>query len=176
MANLFSQCQALLRQKPSVAAPAAPAAAASGTAEGASGAAVVAPWASFPKRNKTLQYKLLQDTFHVLMIADDIFTYFYIYLYIQMIPISSNTLPLPSLSATVWLLSNKIASGIPVFRVRMQFCRFYSSGLRAHITSPYFSSIAGRALTFSRLKRPNKPLANQTSGFNTFFIPFLLES
>lgn len=86
-----------------------------------------------------------------------------------MIPISSNTLPLLSLSATVWLLSNKIASGIPVFRVWMQFFRFNSSGLRAHITSPYFSSIADRALTFSRLQRPNKPLANQTSGFNTFF-------
>ena len=67
-----------------------------------------------------------------------------------MIAISSNALPLLSLSATVWLLSN--------------------------ITSPYFSSIADRALTFSRLQRTNKPLANQTSGFNTFFIPFSLES
>ena len=147
------QMSSFAEAKPSVAAPAAPAApaaAASGTAEGASGAAVVAPWASFPKRNKALQYKLLQVTTRHISCVDDIFTYFYIYLYIQMIAISSNALPLLSLSATVWLLSN--------------------------ITSPYFSSIADRALTFSRLQRTNKPLANQTSGFNTFFIPFSLES
>lgn len=84
MANLFSKCQALLRQSLQsqllqlLPAAAAPAAAASGTAEGASGAAVVAPWASFPKRNKALQYKL-QDTFHVLMTSLHIFTYIFTY-------------------------------------------------------------------------------------------------
>lgn len=177
--QLIFQMSSFAEAKPSVAAPAAPACGCSscsgcfGYCRGCFGRSSCSALGFVSKKKQSIT---VQVTRHISCV-DDIFTYFYIYLYIQMIPISSNTLPLLSLCYCMAVIEQNCQwhSGLSSMDAILQALFFRVKG--SHNFSILLQhTVADRALTFSRLKRPNKPLANQTSGFNTFFIPFLLES